>query len=80
MWAQHYYAAAYELGIFKNTNFEAQHKELSAPATREDIGIMVCNALDIPVMKKVDKPYANGGWYQDGEIMPDTTLRTILSK
>lgn len=31
-------------------------------------------------MKKVDNPYANGGWYQDGEIMPDTTLRTILSK
>ncbi len=80
LWAMHYFSKAYALGLFKNTNFEAQHAEMDAPITREDVGIMICNALDIPIMKEVTKEYANGGGYKDGEIVPDKTLRIILGE
>lgn len=80
LWAQHYYYKAYTLDLFKNTNFMEQHYDMDAPITREDVGIMICNALDMPIMKEVTKEYANGGTFKDGEIVPDRTFRIMLSE
>ena len=57
-----------------------QHYDMDAPITREDVGIMICNALDMPIMKEVTKEYANGGPFKDGEIVPDRTFRIMLSE
>ncbi len=52
--------------------------EVGVPAVRYDVGIMICNALDIPVMEQTE----NGDYViLDGQNgMKNKTLRTELTK
>lgn len=44
---------------------------IDVPAVRNDIGVLVYNALDIPLMKENDGMYV----IMDGEMYPKETLR-----